>query len=78
MKMKKLTVALVLVGLLTLPIVGLAEGQANPPKPGTQTNPGLHWAGLKGFINSNGANYWGYSWAMWLWFMMAPPGFTGK
>jgi hypothetical protein len=39
--MKKLTVALILVGLLTLPMVGLAEGQGNPPKPGNQKNPAL-------------------------------------
>jgi len=36
--MKKLTVVLILVGLLTLPITSLAEGNANPPKPGNEEN----------------------------------------
>lgn len=36
--MKKLTVVLILVGLLTLSITGLAEGKANPPKPGNEEN----------------------------------------
>lgn len=76
--MKRLIVALVLVGLLTLPVVGLAEGNANPPKPGTKTNPGLHWAGYWGYINSNGANLIGYAVAGFLFYCGVPPWFAGK
>jgi hypothetical protein len=80
--MKRLIVALVLVGLLTLPIVSLA-GQGGPPetippKPGTESNPGLHWAGYWGYINSNGANMIGYAVAGWLWYWGVPPWFADK
>jgi hypothetical protein len=78
MKMKKLTVALVIVMLLTLPVVGLAEGKSDPPQPGTRSNPGLIWAGYFGYINSDGANLIGICVAGWLWYWGAPPWFAGK
>ena len=71
-KMKKLMAVLVLVMLLTLPVVGLAEGQGNPRKPGTQTNPGLWWAATWGYYMSNGANWLGLVLSDWL-FGHAPP-----
>ena len=76
--MKKLTVALVIVMLLTMPIVGLAEGQGNPRKPGTTDNPGLYYAAVIGNLMSGGANYWGAAIAGYLWSKEAPPWFVGN
>jgi len=62
--MKKLTVVLVLVGLLILPVVGLAEGNSNPPK----GNEGL-WKALMHNCDPIG---WGYTAIWWLFFYGAP------
>ncbi|NIM58985.1 MAG: hypothetical protein GTO16_08600 [Candidatus Aminicenantes bacterium] len=77
--MKKLTVALVIVMLLTLPVVGLADSpnsQGNPRKPGTGTNPGLIWAAFVGYLNSG--NWFGDFLTDWLWFYGTPAWPSGK
>ncbi len=78
--MRKLTVALVFVGLLALPITGLAEGNGNPPKPGTNSNPGLWNAFLK--LLRNLENNMPYAWPAaivdWILYVGTPPWFVGK
>lgn len=80
-KMKKLTIALVLVGLLTLPIVGLADPAgppiAIPPKPGTNTNLGL-WNALLKILGNNMPYWWSAGIVDWILYVGTPPWHVGN
>lgn len=79
--MKKLTVALVIVALLSMPIVGLADppgqGNANPPKPGTHSNPGL-WNALSKIMLNNMPYWWSAAIVDYILHGGTPPWFAGK
>lgn len=79
--MKKLTVALVLAALLSMPIVSLAKPagppQVVPPKPGTGWNLGL-WNALFTILGNNMPYWWSAAVVDYINLVGTPPWFAGK